>query len=248
MPASGTFAEDYSISRARTGDAKINKLVLTGWSKNQATFTEQGRLYWIVTTGNVLELYRKEDKAAADLIATGSIADDLVTLTASNSSGITGSAEVIHTDGDESTGEIIISYANEDDLERALKNSKAFFDKTQKWADEPRFEAAFKEAKNELDDWIVGKLSTRLQLRKSLDYDLAGLAQPRQFSRIHALLTASHLLAAQGTLRADYAIMAKDKRDAARDRFKGIIILLDQFNDDTIEDKVSGASTTLTRG
>jgi len=184
------YDEPYTISPPRTGDARLHRLVLTGWSNTILTWSDQGRMYWKVTTGNVLELFRHPGLASGDRVCYGTVSSGAVTLAQDNSSGISGSARVTHTSATESTGEVIVTYAGEVDLE-AVCHSIAGLLTSSQWAGVTRFEEAFRQAKEELDRWIPSKLgSKRVYRTDTNELDLSVVAKPRQLAKVHAHLTA----------------------------------------------------------
>ena len=90
------YQEDFTISPARTGDAVIKKLDVTGFTNTSNT--DAGRVYWKVTTANVLEIYKEEGKT--NRIMYGSVgSNDSVTLAEDNSSGMSGTCICVHTAG-----------------------------------------------------------------------------------------------------------------------------------------------------
>ena len=245
------FREDYSISPARTGDAVVSRLVLTGWSNAPAKL-EDGRLYYTVTTASpgVLDLYLDEAKAASDKVATGSIDNttDKVTLAAANASGITGSAIVVHTVGTEATGEIIVTYAFEDELRTYLKNVTALLDGSSQWEGGVRFESALKIAKRKLDDSLLSRLNRVLPHLADGRHDLSVIAAPGQLAEVHALMTVVILLrnaAASDPTKLD---LASDYNKQAKSELDLLKIHLDVDNDDQVDASVYANVGTIIRG
>lgn len=237
----------YTISAPRVGDARIRKLVLTGWCANYIS-TEQGRLYWRVNTSDELELFKDESYAVAELVCSGAVnADDTVTLNENNSSGISGNALVTHTDGTLATGEVILTYASELDLLQYNKCATDFLDTNGQFNGEDRFENLLKRAKTHVDKQLIGKLSPFFRRKGTLEVDLSAIAKPRQLSEVHALY-ALHLLYLtenSGDLELDsYAKKYEDKSG----KLLGLTqIEFDHENDDVINDQRSASGSRMTR-
>ena len=242
------FAEDYTISAPRTGDARIRNLALIGWGNALATVSEAGRLYWSVTVGNVLELYKREGRAAADLAASGSIhaTTDAVTLAQANNSGLSGSATVVHTAGRASSGEMILSYADEPELTVEVQHLTSLLDGSSQWEGGRRFEKALKESKRLLDAALLGQLHVRLARTPEHLPDLAAIAQPRQLAQVHAKLAAALLFEHRGVHAPVNYERAEHKRRDAMDMLKSIALVLDLDNND-IADESRALSTGVVR-
>lgn len=244
------FAEDYTISVARSGDASIRNLALTGWGNALATVSEAGRLYWSVTSGNTLELYRNEARAAGDLVASGAInaSTHAVTLAQANSSGLSGSATVVHTSGLAANGEVILSYADEPELASELQHLTSLLDGSSQWEGGRRFEKALRQAKRTLDAALIGQLQHRLPRTAAHLPDLSAIAQPRQLAEVHAKLTASLLFEQRGVHAPINYERAERKRRDAHDLLKNIALALDLDNNDSVDDRPSLSSGSVRRG
>ncbi|MCA8940765.1 MAG: hypothetical protein KDB07_13185, partial [Planctomycetes bacterium] len=124
-----------------TGSALLRNITLTGWSADIDNKTQGGKLFWKVTTGDVLELYAEDSRTTR--VSYGSISSNAVTLAQDNSSGLSGAAYVDYTSGQESTGVIVLSYADEGDLNKIMQASSGFQDGSSNWVGGgTRFETA----------------------------------------------------------------------------------------------------------
>jgi hypothetical protein len=238
--------EPYTISPARTGDAIISKLVLTGWSATIQTWSDEGRLYWSISTGNVLGCYRHPDKGSGDRVCYGTISNDLVTLAQDNSSGISGTARVVHTDATAATGEIIVSYANEPDLEAVLHSSTSFLSSSQ-WAGQTRFEEAFRSGKRELDRWLPAKIGNVGTLKDSHEFDLSVVSKPRQLAEVHANLTAWKVLQRMASLDSEEQAIADRFFREAKRIYGDVRLDVDHEQDGTVDAAAHGGFITLVR-
>lgn len=209
------FHDVHIVSPPRSGDAILKDVDFTGWSNSDAN-NERGRVYWKVTTGNVLNIYK--EKAYTNLLAHGDVpASDLVTLTADNGSGLSGTCVCVHTAGTESTGEIILTFCKEKHLvgfERDVADylvSGAFLGDT-------RFENPLMQAM----DWTVKVLRNTLRKRfkSTNEVDLSIIAKPEQLAKAQACKALYHIFLAVGngddammSLAKAYDRMAKDELD-----------------------------------
>ena len=230
------FDEYYSISRPLTGDAKIKNLALTGWG-NAPTKMELGRIYWKSDTSNVLQLYTTELNRDADAseIAFGSISGELVTLAAANSSGISGTATVVHTAGTAATGNIQVTYAVEDDIESEVANLSSLLDGSSLWEGVARFEKPLRESKLELDQMLIAKLHDQLYTRADGVYDLTAISNSRMLARVHAKLTAAYLFNQRAVHKADYGDMVDRWRAQAIQMLDSLKIIIDRDNNDIVD-------------
>lgn len=227
--------DEYTISAPRTGDARIYDLALTGWGNALATVSENGRLYWEISTGNVLTLYSDEGRDSGDAVCSGTISGGAATLTASNVSGVTGSAKVAHTSGEASTGEAILSYADEPDLLNIMADAASLLDGDSQWNGVNRFELAFRTAKDDLDKMLVASQRTRLTRKVTNEFDLSSIAKPRELARVHAMLVAAVLQERRASYRDYYAEDATRLRKRAKALMDGVTLSLDYRNDDTVD-------------
>ncbi len=240
--------DPYTISPPRTGDAVISRLVLTGWSNSLQTWSEDGRLYWTVSTGNVLSLYRHPDKGSGDRVCYGTVSSELVTLAQDNSSGISGTARVVHTSGTEATGEIIVSYATEQDLEAVLHSATSFLSSSN-WAGQTRFEEAFRSAKRELDRWLPSKLANSGALKQGTnELDLSIVSKPRQLAEVHANLTAWKVLQRMASLDAEEREIADRFFKEAKRIFADVRLDVDYTKDNVVDAAPQGGFISLIRG
>lgn len=192
--------EDYSLRGPITGDALLSRLVLTGWGAVTSsvpaleTWTDRGRLWWVFTqsTGD-LSFYRRSTAGSGDKVCSGTASSGLVTLAQANSSGITGSVECSNgtlgtNPTQDSTGQVVVSYAHEQDLADQYVGVANYLDSNSKWNGQgTRFEAILRTTKRELDEHVASALGSRLRYDTAGRRQLADIADPRQLATVHAL-------------------------------------------------------------
>lgn len=227
--------DEYTISAPRTGDARIYDLALTGWGNALATVSDNGRLYWSITTGGVVTFYSSEAKGSGDAVCAGTIASGAVTLTASNASGVTGSASIALTSGVASHGEVILSYSDEPDLIIVMADADTLLDGSNEWGGVARFELAFRTAKDDLDKMLVANQRTRLTRKSTNEFDLSSVAKPRELARVHAHLVAAILQEKRAGYKDFYREDADRLRKRASELLAGVTLSLDYQNDDTVD-------------
>jgi hypothetical protein len=227
--------DEYTISAPRTGDARVYDLALTGWGNALATVSDNGRLYWSITTGGVVTFYSSEAKGVGDAVCAGTIASGAVTLTESNGSGVSGSARIALTSGVASHGEVIVSYADEPDLLNVMADATSLLDGSSQWNGTARFELAFRTAKDDLDKMLVANQRTRLTRKATNEFDLSSIAKPRELARVHAYLVAAILQEHRASFRDYYGQDATRLRKRASDLLAAVTLSLDYCNDDTVD-------------
>lgn len=251
------ISEGYAI-RTITGDAVMRRLALSGWGATAAalqTYTDRGRLWWRYTSsGALLEFFRRPTLVSGHRVAYATITAGVsAAFTADNSSGFSGSCEIDNgtpatNPASDSTGDVIVSYADENDLKNALRGSRAYLDANSKWeAQDTRFEAILREAKVELDELLAGRLAGNLSRDDNGRRALAAIADPRQVARIHALYTVA--------MMERYRVgNSPERREAAEFWFTQALqlmsatqIALDDDGDDQIDREASVASIRLSR-
>lgn len=241
------FQDAYTISSPRTGDATIRNLVLRGWCANYSKLLE-GRLFFRVNTSDELELFNNKDYLPASLVCSGLIAaDNTVTLDENNSSGISGSALVQHTDAQESIGDIIVSYASEEDMLQYQKCVTDFLDENGQFNGEDRFENPLKRSKIYLDKQIYNKLQPFFRHKASFEPDLSAIAKPRQIAEAHALYALFLVFKAVNSGDNELDKFAKGYDKMSTNNLDLTQIELDHENDDIINDKRSPSGSRLTR-
>lgn len=267
--------EDYNII-LRSGDAVIARLALTGWGTYTSsvpslrTWSDNGRM-WGQITSSTFELYRRPGLASGDKVCSGAISGGVATLTQANTSGISGSVDVVsHTAGDTHLFDIIVSYADESDLVTVYPQAANELDSNSKFeAQDTRFEWLFKDVKRtELDPLIWARYKTQLgssisasgrllQLTASgidtLGRPLIGyMSDPRQLSRVHAKLCAARLYERRGATvgmgAMEYIDAGAKIRKQAMEEFNLLEIAFD-IDKDTLHDTYGmGGSIPVTRG
>lgn len=189
------LTQDHSaitVSKPFTGDALIRGITLTGWSADIDAHTQGGKMFWTVTTGGVLNIY--SDDAKGTLICTGAISSGAVTL-AGGTGVISGSAKVAHTAGVESTGVLVLSYADESDLVAVMHSCFGYTSTGAaggNWnGGGTRMELAFNKAKRRLDGMIRARLGGSVPLKADNTRDITGIVITQGYREAHAHLTAA---------------------------------------------------------
>lgn len=255
MPTGAPAFEDY-MPLLRSGDALISRVTLTGWQATASTlrtYSDRGRLWGKIspTSGDgYVQLYRRPAMASGDLIAHGTLSatTNSATLTAQNSSGISGSLDV--PDHDETathTFDIIVSYADEQDMLPLYAGLTGELDSNSKWEGlNARFEALLLENKRVLDNLIYKRLKDEIGTDKWGRPNMGYIADPRQLARVHALLCVSQIWAKRGVSIPDRMEIAKTLRAQAFEEFNSMDILLDN-NRDSVTDGAAQAGSIVVR-
>lgn len=273
--ATGTSKfEDYNII-LRSGDAFISRLDLTGWGAYASstpalrTWSDNGRMWGKITTGDAFELYRRPGLASGDKVCEGSISSGIVTLAQANASGISGSADIgSYTSGSEHLFDVLVSYADESDIVTIYPQAAKELDSNSKFeGQDTRFEWLLKDVKRtELDPLIWARYKS--QLGSSLNShvlqtagsgtDIQGrpligyMSDPRQLSRVHAKLCAARLYERRGAsvgMGSMEFIDAGDKlRRQAMAAFNMLEIAFDIDKDNLHDTYGMGGSISIGRG
>ncbi|MCK6439775.1 MAG: hypothetical protein L6Q71_06180 [Planctomycetes bacterium] len=150
--------------------------------------TDDGRLYARLTTTSgttTIELFNRPERMPADLVASGSGTIGTVTLAQANSSGLSGSVELIAQPSFDAT--LIVFYATDEDLDVYEENLASLLDTGGMYAGEPGFERYAALAKRRLDDMIVARIHreglrglSREHILSSL-LDLPALTEPASY-------------------------------------------------------------------
>lgn len=252
------IAEDYS-TRTRTGDALITRLVLTGWGTvttavtSVFTWTDRGRLWWVYTASSGdLSFYRRATAGSGDKVCSGTASSGLVTLSQANTSGVSGTAEVTAgvfgtNPALDSTGDCIITYADENDLIDNYKAVTSYLDSNSKWEGKLiRFEAIIVRAKRQLDEYIAARLGDRLRRDAGGRRMLADITDPRQLADVHAEYTLGLIEEYRAGLVAERRAAAKERQNKALELLGVMNIGLDYDGDSVVDVESSMASARLT--
>lgn len=239
MATAAPAFEDYSIV-LRSGDAQISRLVLSGWqtaASTLATWSDKGRMWGKITTGDVFELYRRPGLASGDKVCNGTISSNAVTLSQANSSGISGSADInTFTSGSTHLFDVIVSYADEQDIVRMYSGAANELDSNSKYeGQDTRFEALLKEQKRYLDQLLWTRLKDQIGT-DTLGRPLLGyIADPRQLARVHAKLCVAQLYERRGDVGSEAGLAfheaAARARSQAVEELNSLNILLDSNRD-----------------
>jgi|GEM_PF-4306859 len=136
----------------------IAAATLTGFN---AANTDCGRLFAateIADSNITLTLYRHPSCASADAVASGtaSITANSITLTQANSSGLSGSVELLAVA--DVSGVLSVSFALRADLDERVSDLDALLDESSEFAGLPDFEGPLLRAKREIDRVISARL------------------------------------------------------------------------------------------
>lgn len=257
---------DYPV-RTITGDAVIDRLVLTGWGTvtssvtSLSTWTDNGRLWWsyVASTGVITFYRRNSTTIATDAVCSGTVgATGLVTLTASNTSGITGTAEV--TDGDytagalvapteDSTGDVIISYCDENDLIDAAIGVPNVLDSNSKWFGQlVRFEALLLRQRISFDNLVKNSLRGVASTDARGDVVLCDIRNPRQLAQAFATYCIAELMENRQGVVPERMAATDRKRARAVDLLKTVVLELDHNAERAVQKTANLSQGRLIRG
>lgn len=250
------ISEGYAI-RTISGDGAMRRLTLSGWGATAtalATYTDRGRLWWKFTAPGTLEFFKHPSLAAGHLVAHATITAGVSNaFTPDNSSGFSGACELDNgtagtNPAEDSTGDVIVSYASENDLKLAMRGSPNYLDANSKFeGQDVRFEALLRESKIELDELIAGRLATRLGRDSYGRRALASIADPRQIARIHALYTVYMMERYRVGNKSERREAAEFWKSEALTLLSGTEIALDDEADDEIDSENNVGSIRLER-
>lgn len=233
--------EDFP-HRITSGDLLLKELALTGWGTSASvlrTKTDKGRLWGRITTGNVFELWTTPDFAdplkrvaySAAIAAAGTI-----TLLADNASGITGSAFVSYTLGNEQLFDCIVSPASEEDLERLYKSVAGELTSTQYAGQGVRFEALqVAVMRTYIWPWVWERYAEDLGVDDRGRPNVAHVAAPEQLKECHALKCIAEIYKRRAGLHPEFATLARDYAKLAWDEFDKVPLAIDAEPDEELD-------------
>jgi len=257
---------DYPV-RTLSGDAVIDRLVLTGWGTvttnvtSLFTWTDNGRLWWTYTASTrLITFYRRNSTTiSGDAVCSGTVSTaGLVTLTASNTSGITGTAEV--TDGDftagalvnpaeDSTGDCIVCYCDENDLIDAAIGVPNVLDSNSKYFGQlVRFEALLLRQRIAFDNYVANNLAGVANYDNRNEVVLCDIKNPRQLAQPFATYCVAMLMEMRAGNDLVRLEAAEKKRQRALDELKTMRIALDYVGERTVEAVANMSAAKLIRG
>lgn len=200
---------------------------------------------WGQISGTTFTLYRRSGLAAGDAVCSGTISSGSVTLTASNSSGITGSCDVTYTST--SLFDVIVSYADEQDIATLYSGWANELDSNSKYQGLlVRFEAPLIEQKRFLDNMLWSRLEDAIGTDNQGRPAIGRIADPRQFARVHAWLVIAQFHDLRGPRNTESRDAAKAARAQAIEEFNLIRPLLDS-NRDAIVDDIARVGSIVVR-
>jgi len=220
-------SDQYAIGR-EDGNATLKRLYLTGWSGTLGSWTTDGRIWATMDTANGLQLYSTSEKAAGDLLASGSIGSGgSVTLAQANTSGISGTALVSGTvDATGSSCQVQISYADQAALLTVLRDASSLLTSGD-WQGRNGYEAAFLAAYEDLTNNLRQRLLTAVPKARDGRPDLLWLGYPSELARVHAMLTAAVMLQWRAGQADVWQTAATDMRRDADRTLRALNITLD---------------------
>lgn len=260
MAQSVNIAEDYSI-RTLTGAVVLSRLVLTGWGAWSAgvaaldTWSDRGRLWWVFTqSSGDLSFYRRPTLGSGDKVCSGTASSGLVTLAQANSSGISGTVECTagtlgSNPAENGTGDVIVSYANENDLLDAYNGVQSYLDSNSKWyGQNTRFEAVLRSSKRDLDEFIATRLQVGIERDNNGRRKLAAISDPRQLAKVHALYTLSQIEFHRAGANEARVVTAESYERRALALLKALEVAMDYGADGIVDNEQSASSGFVRRG
>ena len=251
--------EVHPVSPAVTGDLAVSRLALTGWSQRLARpagavstttrASDDGRV-WCNLSGTTLTVYRDGPDSSGAFsssaaICAGTVSSGTVTLTASQTSGITGTADVTGSSG---YVRALVSYADENDVRRYIANLTELLDGSSQWEGGVRFERAILEGFRRLNGWVYNRLIGVAARQASNRLDLTQIANPGGLVEVHAMLIASAVYRNRGAQGRAFDLDVATDLEAAADReFGRLLVEVDEELDGVIEAEASTV-TRLRRG
>ena len=249
--ATGSPAIEVYSHRTTAGTALISRIALTGWGATPTSSaglfakSDHGRLWGRWDGTDTVTFYSRTTYASGVAVCTGTVSSGSVTLSASNTSGITGSLDITGqaTDGTTSDFDVIVSYADENSLIKAYKQVANLLDSNSKYEGMgTRFEEPLKQAKREMDEWLVGKQDTIFSLDGWNRRELAAVSDPLQLEMVQAHLCVANMLGQ----RKQYD-ESKYHMDRARNLMASVRIAIDIDSDDSIDARPSLSGGKLRR-
>lgn len=243
MTTGANITETHGISEARTGSIRVSRLALTGWanavpsaSVGFKTWSDEGRLWGVYTSSSAnLSLYRRSTLLSGDKVCSGTVAAGKVTLSADNTSGITGSADVddgtpgTNPDGD-ATFDVVVCYADENDLLRVDPNINSLLRSGlfPGGASGTRWESLLGEAKRMCDRWLTAHFAQRIAYDAYGRPLLAHIVRLGDVARLHALLSVYLAYSGRGQ---DFAEASLQRMEEARQELKMLPVQFDYERD-----------------
>lgn len=236
----------------------LQNLILTGWGAITSqvtalfTYTNRGRMWWTYTASSGAIVISNKQGGTSYL--TGTASSGLVTLSAAGGSGISGTAEIHNgTPGtnpaQNSMGDFIISYADENDLVDVYAAVANHLDSSSKWQGQlARFEAILKRSKRELDEYVFAKLATKARLDARGRRLLADISDPRQLASVHANYTAMMIESYRGNRAPVIMDSAREYERRWQDLLGAMEIGLDAEADGQVDTYANMSSARLVLG
>lgn len=260
MATGAVNSEVYSISEPRTGDVRVSRLVLTGWGADPSssagikTWSDRGRMWCVFTAStNDFSILRRTADGGTDEVCSGTVSNGKVTLTADNTSGISGSADVDNgTPGtnptEDSTLDIVVTYdCDENDVASELGQVQSLLSSGAWEGEGTRLEAVLNKAKRMIDKRLISTYLTRLRLDDWGRYLLAHITNTSDLSRCQALYTAHLALLNRTQFVENQAELSAYYLDLAEKEFKTFTPIFDYERDLDPDDRRTAGVVQLHR-
>lgn len=274
---SGSPSIETISHRALTGTPNPSRIIVTGWGAKYSVSTatkddwsDDGRFWCKVESGS-LKVYKRIQPDgtfdAADEVMRGTIAVGSFDLTEQNSSGLSGSIALDdYADGD--VFDIIVTYADERDIERILNindQASALDAAVAKiLTGAKRWEDVLYEAKRKFDNRLIANGGKQKYL-KNLDdgrdtfpfkmdarkrWELASVASPRQIADIHVYYALALLCKKRATFNSTFERLYVFYMGLVKEELAETRIIVDYDADQVVdtESKSRNPDKTLERG
>lgn len=180
------------------GTARLDRLVLTGWSTALRTWSKNG-VMWAVVTSGAVHLYRRRKYdgtfASTDSICalTSGLTDPHygATLTAQNSSGISGTVDVSGTD---CIRKVIVSFCDETDIVNRVHLLTTALDSNSQFNGGTRFEKPLTDAFLRVAEYVESSMRRLVSPNSSGRYDITKLSEPSRLAIPQSLYAAATIL------------------------------------------------------
>lgn len=236
-----------------TGTARIDRLTLTGWSDRLRTWSKNG-VMWAVVTSGAIYIYRrrKYDGTFASGDAVCALTTGLTdphygaTLSAQNSSGISGTVDVSGTD---CIRKVIVSFCDETDIATKVHKLSTALDSSSQFVGGTRFEKPLSDAFLWVAEEIEDKLRHNTTLNDNNRVDVTRIAEPSRFAVPQAWKAAEYILRAiHGPNAVAYQELADRYAENAAHSLKRIAVEIDDDDDEEIDVAVEPMQIRLSRG
>jgi hypothetical protein len=227
-----------------SGTARLDRLTLTGWSTALRTWSKHGVMWAVVTSGAVY-IYRRRQYdgtfVAGDAVCaltTGLTNPHYgATLSAQNSSGISGTVDVSGTD---CIRKVIVSFCDETDLEvrvnRLNTPNGGMLDSSSKFMGGTRFEKPLSDAFIRVAEYVEASQNRLVAKNANNRHDVTQLVEPSRLAPPQALFTAANILrVAHGPEAISYQELADKYESMAYDMLTRTHLAFDVDDDEIVD-------------